>query len=101
MASGSTGPLTGTLQATVQNGALLLQPGQLAGPAGALNVTGGLDLPARTSDISVRAVPALPNAPALGLRLIGPWQGVKHALDIKAALLWAGAGTKMPRRPEK
>jgi hypothetical protein len=92
MAEGDTGRLSGEAAATLQQGAVTLRRTRLAGAAGSVAIDGSIDLAARTSDLALQFAPAVADPPALGLRLAGPWQGGKRAVDVRPALLWAGVG---------
>jgi uncharacterized protein involved in outer membrane biogenesis len=83
MSAGDTGPLAGTARASLRDGALRLSDAALAGAAGGVAVSGGVDMPARSADVGVRVTPDVANAPALGLRLSGPWQAVKRTVDVR------------------
>jgi uncharacterized protein involved in outer membrane biogenesis len=106
MAEGDTGPLTGDATAELQQGAITLRT-HLTGDAGSVDIDGSVDLPQRTSDLALQIAPSVANPPALGLRLVGPWQGGKRVINIRPALLWAGEGTtkkargSAPRTPSR
>lgn len=84
--SGETGPLAGTGDATVIEGALQCQSAHLTGASGSIGVSGIIDLPASQSALLLRIVPAMAYAPPLSVRIAGPWQDMRRSLDIKAAL---------------
>ncbi|MEJ0049567.1 MAG: AsmA-like C-terminal region-containing protein [Rhodospirillales bacterium] len=92
MGAGNTGPLSGDISASLQQGAATLPRAHVAGGAGSLAIEGSIDLPGRTSDLALQVAPAVTDPPALGLRLVGPWQGGKRVADVRPALLWAGVG---------
>jgi hypothetical protein len=94
LAGGATGPLVGTVAATLQSGALKLDPSTLAAPAGTLSLSGALDLPAASADLSLRVAPAVDHAPAIAVRLVGAWGAPRRVVDMRAALLWAGGEGK-------
>ena len=61
-----------TAAGTLANGLLTLTRGIIAAPSAALRLSGSLDLPGATEDLSVALQPAQDGAPTIGLRLIGP-----------------------------
>jgi hypothetical protein len=108
MAGGDTGPLSGDATEALQQGAVTVRPARLAGDAGSVDVEGSIDLPARTANLALRFQPAVANPPLLGLRLAGPWDAAKRAVDVRPALVWAGEGTQKknargsaPRTPSR
>jgi hypothetical protein len=107
MADGDTGPLSGHATAVLQQGAVTLRRARLSGDAGSVDIEGSIDLAARTANLALEFQPAVTDPPTLGLRLAGPWQGGRRAVDVRPALLWAGAGTakkargSAPRTPSR
>jgi hypothetical protein len=94
MASGDTGPVSGTVSATLDHGAVNIAAPDLTGAAGRVGLRGVVDLPGGSEDATLRVQPDVPAPPLLGVRLIGAWQSPRRVVDLADALAWAGAGKK-------
>ncbi len=60
------------IAASVAHGELTLDAARLHGNAGDVDLSGSMDLPSQTLDLRLELRPALPNPPAIAIRLAGP-----------------------------
>lgn len=86
LSSGETGPLAGEFDATIDNGAWTFGATTLTGLAGSLAVSGTVDLPARSPELLVRALPAVPKPPVLPVRILPG----RRLANPEPGLSWAG-----------
>ncbi|MDE2197757.1 MAG: AsmA family protein [Rhodospirillales bacterium] len=76
------------VHAAIDHGALRLGDAVLAAPAGSIELGGGTDLAAGTADLHLVLRPALPDPPALALRVSGPLGNLRRAPDLSDAIRW-------------
>ena len=88
LASGTTSFSSAKLSAQIAHGLVTLQDAALSAEAGALRAEGTVDLPSEALDLSLNLRPALAGAPDLGIRLIGPLERPRRALDLTALTRW-------------
>ncbi len=77
LAQGDSPDLSGSLDAVISQGRLVLAPARLSSADGAVAVTGGADLGGGTVDVRVVLSPAVPDPPGFGMHLAGAWRGPK------------------------
>jgi uncharacterized protein involved in outer membrane biogenesis len=63
----------------------------LAAPAGTIAFAGNLDLPEAAADLDLTLVPALPDPPAIGLRLNGPLAALRRTPALADLTRWRAA----------
>ncbi len=73
---------------TVQGGAVMVREGALSAASGRAALSGTLDLPIGAADLLLALTPARPNAPAIGLRLIGPAATPRRMPELAALAAW-------------
>ncbi len=73
---GSTAGLSGTFDATLDHGLMELAPTRLAGPLGAIDLQGDIDLANRLANVRVLAEPE--RAADLAVRVVGPWRALRE-----------------------
>ena len=76
---------------TIHRGAVQLQQGMLTTQAGQATLSGTLDLPIDAADLLLALTPAHTNAPAIGLRLIGPAEAPRRTPQLAALAGWLAA----------
>jgi hypothetical protein len=86
LSSGDTGPLSGPFALSLDQGALTLAPTHVQGRNGAIDLTGVFDLPDQSAETKYRVLATVPNAPALGVTLSGPWSTPHRTTDVAPAL---------------
>ena len=86
LATGQTGPLSGDITATLDNGALTMSAATLTGPSGSLILSGSIDLPGHAPDLLLRALPAVPQPPDLAVRIVDG----RRVTNAQPGLVWAG-----------
>lgn len=91
MTGGATPFATLALHAHAERGVLTLSGATLTGPVGSAEATGRIDLPADATDLRLTLHPAVPDPPALGLRLAGPWDRLTRTPDLSAVAGWRAA----------
>ena len=74
--------------ATVAHGTVALGHAAIALPAGAVTVTGNLDLPDDAIDVHLALRPALDGTPLVGLRLIGPMAAPSRTPELAELARW-------------
>ena len=82
LSSGSSGPLSGRFDATLDHGGLAIGGADFSGDAG----SGAIDLPERSPDLLLRALPAVPKPPVLPVRVLGG----KRVVNAQPGMAWAG-----------
>ena len=73
---------------TVQHGVARVRQAALEAPGGHASLTGTLDLPIDSADLQLTLAPAWPEAPAIGMRLIGPVAAPRRAPELAALAGW-------------
>ncbi len=86
LSSGSSGPLSGRFDATLDHGGLAIGGADFSGDAGSVTVSGAIDLPERSPDLLLRALPAVPKPPVLPVRVLGG----KRVVNAQPGMAWAG-----------
>ena len=81
------------MTADVASGNLRLRNAALAGEAGEVAFTGGVELPAATVDLRAALRPAVADAPEIGLRILGPIGSPGRTPELAAAALWLAERT--------
>ena len=76
---------------TAAHGLLTLGAGRMEAPAGTTDVSGSIDLPGGTVDLTLGLHPALEAAPTVGLRLIGPAAAPVRTPGLADVTRWVGA----------
>ncbi len=71
-----------------RHGAVTLRQGVLSAPAGAATLTGTVDLPIDSANLTVTLAPTHPAAPAIGLRLIGPAASPRRTPELAKLTGW-------------
>ncbi len=86
LAGGATAVQRGEAALRVAAGTVLVERAEVSSTAGTLRLRGEIDVRSRSLDLSVTALPAAPGpAPALGLRLTGPWERPVRAAQLAEA----------------
>ena len=79
------------LAGTVANGTLTIGRGEIVAPAGAIGLSGSLDLPDDSIDARLALRPATDGAPTLGLNLIGPLANPSRTPELADLARWLAA----------
>ena len=74
--------------ADIRNGALTLKSSEISAPSGTAVLSGLLDIPGRTTELRLAVRPAVPDPPALALRLSGALAAPSRAPEIAEAGRW-------------
>ena len=88
LAGGSTGFDRLSLEGEIENGGLLLRQAGLAGRAGAASASGTIDLTRALLGLRLVLVPAVPDAPEIGLRLSGSADQPERVPELAGAVRW-------------
>ncbi len=88
LAGGSTAFDLLSLDGEIQNGGLLLRQAALDGRAGAATVSGTIDLTRALLGLRLVLVPAVPDAPEIGLRLSGSADQPERVPELAGAVRW-------------
>lgn len=88
LAGGSTGFDRLTLEAGFDHGIATLREAQLAGRDGGMSAMGSLDLPAATAALRLELRPAIPDPPALGLRVTGKLASPTRTPELADVIRW-------------
>jgi uncharacterized protein YhdP len=87
--SGGTTPFqTLAAKAGIEKGVLSLDDARLTAPAGSIAFSGVVALPLRSCDLRADLRPAGPDAPALGLRLVGPLAAPRRIPELAGFARW-------------
>jgi hypothetical protein len=86
LASGQSGPLSGNFDAAIENGTWTFGGATLSGPSGSIAVSGSIDVPARSPDLLLRAMPAVPKPPVLPVRVLAG----RRIANPQPGMAWAG-----------
>jgi hypothetical protein len=81
---------------TARRGAVAVQHATLTAPGGTVALTGTLDLPIDAADLRLAVTPAVPGAPVVGLRLIGPGAAPRRTPELADLARWLLAPPKAP-----
>jgi uncharacterized protein involved in outer membrane biogenesis len=76
------------MDGTIDRGGLTLTRAALSGPAGAVTATGTIDLTRALLALRLAVVPAVPEAPEIGLRVTGPADAVVRVPELAGAVRW-------------
>ncbi len=88
LAGGSTGFARLVLEADVDRGGVALTEAVLSGPAGTATASGTIDLGRALMALRLAIVPAVPDAPEIGLRLSGPAAAPERVPELAGAMRW-------------
>ena len=88
LAGGSTGFARLVLEADVDRGGVALTEAVLSGPAGTATARGTIDLGRALMALRLAIVPAVPDAPEIGLRLSGPAAAPERVPELAGAMRW-------------
>jgi uncharacterized protein involved in outer membrane biogenesis len=88
LAGGNTPFTAFAVNALVANGVLTIADSRFAAPSGSGSVTGTLDLVGSTANLGATLRPNVADPPALGLRLTGPLDSPRRALELADLTLW-------------
>ncbi len=94
LAGGGTGFEWLAMEGDVDRGGFTLTRAALAGPAGTATASGTIDLTRALLALRLALVPAVADAPAIGLRLTGPVDTAARAPELAGAMRWR---TEHPR----
>ena len=88
LAGGSTGFARLVLEADVDRGGVALTEAVLSGPAGTVTARGTIDLGRALLALRLAIVPAVADAPEIGLRLSGPAAAPERVPELAGAVRW-------------
>lgn len=75
-------------EAAIDRGGVVLQRAALAGRGGTATATGTIDLPRALLALRLAMLPAVPDAPEIGLRLAGPAEAPERVPELAGAVRW-------------
>jgi uncharacterized protein involved in outer membrane biogenesis len=80
-----------SIDARIAAGVLTPGTARLTAPAGSIEMTGAVDLPAGTSTLHLTIRPAVPDTPTLGLRLTGKLDAMQRTPELADLTRWRAA----------
>lgn len=76
------------VEGAIDRGGLTLARAAMSGPAGTVAVSGTIDLTRALLGLRLAVVPAVPDAPEIGLRISGPADAVVRVPELAGAVRW-------------